>query len=133
MLEYELRATVGGLTELDHRSQLLLVGGATLLVVEQVATQVDRREVSLQPLPAAASMLANEAVSLEEREDDLRLSLRYLGDVGDVAERDRLVDRIFLERERDARRFLDFRIPPAKEVSLNPTVLYAVQHRAKRR
>ena len=40
MLEDELRATIGGLAELDHRAKLLLIGLAPLLIIGEVVAQV---------------------------------------------------------------------------------------------
>jgi len=81
---------------------------------------------------SAAAVLANQSVPLEECEDNLCLSLRHFSDVGDVAQRNRLIDWIFLQRKRNPRGFFHFRITTAEEVSLNAPVLDAVEHRTKR-
>ena len=100
------------------------------LVVGEVGAQVDRGESVLQPLPAAAAILAHEAVSLEQREYDARLAPRDARLVGEVVELHRLGERHLLEHDRDLRRLLDVRILAAEEVRLHAAVLDAIEQRA---
>src|SRR5215216_1458568 len=76
-------------------------------------------------------MLAHETMPLEERKYDLCFSLRHLGYLGDICESDGLIDRIFLQCDRNLRRFLDLRIFSAEEVGLNAAVFDAVEHGAR--
>ena len=79
------------------------------------------------------SSVAHETVSLEQDHHDARLAMRDPGFVREVVDRHRLIERIRLEHQRDARGLLDLRIFAAEEIGLNPSVLDAVEHRAHRR
>src|SRR5581483_2146720 len=86
VLEDDARTALGSLAEPDDRPELGLVLGPALLVVDEIAAQVDLREPPRQPLPASAAMLADEAMALEQREHDAGLATRNAGRVGEVVE-----------------------------------------------
>ena len=71
--------------------------------------------------------LAHEAVALEQCKNNLRLSLRDFGYLGDVGESNRLIERIFLEGNRNLRRFLNLGILAPEEVRLNAAILDALK------
>src|SRR5688572_9137818 len=70
VLENVARAALGGLTELYHRPQLLLIHRAPLFVVLQVRAEIDRGQVVAEPLPLPAAMLSHQTVPLEQRKND---------------------------------------------------------------
>src|SRR4051812_16382792 len=73
VLEDVLRPALRSLAELDHRAELLLIHCATLLVVLEVSAQIHSAEIFAEALPFTAAVLADQAVSLEQGENDLRL------------------------------------------------------------
>ena len=74
VLEDVARAALRRLAELNHRAELLLIHRAPLLVVLQIRAQIHRAEIVAEPLPLPATMLADQSVTLEQRENDLCLS-----------------------------------------------------------
>jgi hypothetical protein len=126
VLEDELRAAICGLAEVDHRAKLLLIVRAALFIISEVVTEIALSEISAEPLPSSASMLANKPVSLEQSENDFCLSLRHFSQLGDVSEGDRLIYRILLESNGNLRGFLHLGIFAAEEVGLNATVFDSV-------
>ena len=77
VLEEEARPASRTLAVAHHRTKLRVVLLAPRLVVGEVRAQVHRCEPTLQPLPPTAAMLAHEAVSLQQTEDDARLPPRH--------------------------------------------------------
>src|SRR5439155_27154316 len=128
VLEDVTRAALRRLAELNHRAELLLIHRAPLLVVLQISAQIHRAEIAAEALPLSAAVLANQSVTLEQRENDLCLSGRNPGELDDVVEQHRCFEWIFLQRERDLRRFLHLRVFAAEEVRLDSLVLDAVEH-----
>src|SRR4029078_2761269 len=64
MLEDVPGSALGGLTELDHRAELLLIHRPALLVILEVGAQIDGAEVVAESLPLSATVLTDESVAL---------------------------------------------------------------------
>jgi hypothetical protein len=78
-------------------------------------------------------MLADEAVTLEQCEDDTRLPARNTGTLRQFLQLHAFEQRILLEQQRDLRRFLHVRILAAEEIRLHAGVFDTIQGGANRR
>src|SRR5439155_14674140 len=97
VLEDVARTALCRLAELDHCAELLLIHRAALFVVLQISAQIHRAEIAAEALPLSAAVLANQSVTLEQRENDLCLSGRNPGELDDVVEQHRCFEWIFVQ------------------------------------